>query len=283
VTPDDTVANDATITPDGRYVVFSAITPLGPPYQLFLRDRQTGTTTRLVDDVDGGMPSGPMFSAAITPDGRFIAFLSFAPDLVADDTNGRGDWFVHDRQTGVTERVSVKSDGSQSDGSGYARAAARSAISADGRYVAFEADDPALVAGDGNDDFDVFVHDRQTGATELVSRTASGLPGNALSGTPAMSADGRYVAFHSRASDLVSGDGNGTFDVFVHDRQVGTTTVASVSSGGAVGNGPSATPSLSADGQTLAFLSNASNLALDGSRRASAPTRSCATSTPARP
>ncbi|MDD3610733.1 MAG: IPTL-CTERM sorting domain-containing protein [Halothiobacillaceae bacterium] len=113
---------------------------------------------------------------------------------------------------GDTTRVSVDSSGNEGNYGGD-----ESAISADGRYVAFSSYADNLVAGDGNGSTDIFVHDRQTGTTTRVSVDSSGNEGNSYSYFPAISADGRYVAFYSYADNLVAGDGNGAADVFVHE------------------------------------------------------------------
>src|SRR5207248_3118566 len=139
--------------------------------------------------------------------------------------------FVHDRQTGATERMSVASGGTQ--GNGFS---AGLALSADGRFVAFHSTATNLVAGDTNGKTDVFVHDRQTGTTERMSVASGGTQGNGFSAGLALSADGRFVAFHSTATNLVAGDTNGKTDVFVHDRQTGTTERVSVTSDGTQGN-----------------------------------------------
>ena len=124
---------------------------------------------------------------------------------------------------GDTTRVSVASDGAQGNGYSY-----HPSISADGRYVAFESDASNLVSGDTNGARDVFVHDRQGGGTTRVSVASDGAQGNGGSAHPSISADGRYVAFQSDASNLVSGDTNGWSDIFVYDRQTGQTTRVSV-------------------------------------------------------
>src|SRR5438046_3037872 len=100
---------------------------------------------------------------------------------------------------------------------------------------------------------DVFVHDRQTGTTGRVSVDSAGTEGNGLSVNPSISADGRFVVFYSYATNLVPGDTNGTGDVFVHDRQTGTTERVSVDSAGTQGNSNSDRPSISADGRFVAF------------------------------
>jgi hypothetical protein len=152
--------------------------------------------------------------------GRFVAFLSFAANLVDDDTNGTSDVFVHDRMSGTTTRVSVNSAGAQGD----SRSDDRPAISADGRFVAFASLATNLVDDDTNGSYDVFVHDRMTGTTTRVSVNSAGAQGDGASTGPAISADGRFVAFSSFATNLVDDDTNGTSDVFVHDRITGTTS-----------------------------------------------------------
>src|SRR5207249_2543647 len=204
---------------------------------------------------DGTQGNAASAGAALSADGRFVAFHSTATNLVAGDTNGKTDVFVHDRQTGITERVSVASDGTQGN-----NASSYPALSADGRLVAFQSDATNLVAGDTNGATDVFVHDRQTGTTERVSVSSGGTEGNGFSAAPALSADGRFVAFHNTATNLVAGDTNGKTDVFVHDRQTGTTERVSVASDGTQGNGPSSGAALSADGGLVAFHGTATNL-----------------------
>jgi len=221
------------------------------------------TTVESVDSVGnpGIGSSGSDFNegdqgVALSADGAVVAFASKATRLVAGDTNGRWDVFVHDRATGVTERVSVDSSG------GEANADSRfPALSADGRIVAFESAASNLVAGDANGRSDLFVHDRATGITERVSVDSSGAQGNDASHGAALSADGRFVAFASLASNLVAGDSNGAADVFLRDRFTQVTERVSVDTGGAQANDASSErPALSADGSVVAFTSLASNL-----------------------
>ncbi|MDP2726828.1 MAG: hypothetical protein Q8P59_04735, partial [Dehalococcoidia bacterium] len=171
-----------------------------------------------------GTPAGGS-TPAISGDGRYVAFQSDATNLVPGDTNGITDVFVRDMQTGVTTRVSVASDGTQSSRCGISPA-----ISADGRYIAFASGASNLVSG--NTHGGVFVHDTQTGQTAMVSVASNGAQGNAGGGLPAISADGRYVAFGSGATNLVPGDTNGKVDVFVHDMQTGWTTRVSLACDG---------------------------------------------------
>jgi Tol biopolymer transport system component len=232
---------------------------------IFVHDRATGVTERVSVDSSGNGGSNVTGWGPISADGRFVAFLSLASDLVAGDTNGAWDVFVHDRQTGITERVSVDSAGNQANfpndrGGGPA-------ISADGRFVAFASRATNLVAGDTNGTPDVFVHDRQTGITERVNIDSSGNQSNP-SGVGALisvSADGRFVAFESGANNLVEGVTNNTGNIFVHDRQTGITERVSGSSLGNEGDNNSTGPlAISADGRFVAFPSSASNLVSGG-------------------
>jgi Tol biopolymer transport system component len=256
----------ASISGSGRYVAFSTVsTNLVPgdtnnQDDVLVRDRVSGTTTRVSVATGGAQASGVSGFPRISNDGRFVAFQSGAPDLVTGDSNGTIDVFVHDRQTTTTTRVSVSSAGTQANGASYSPS-----ISADGRYIAFYSAATNLVAGDTNNTFDVFVHDRQTGATTRVSVASNGAQGGASSSYPAISADGRYVAFHSSAVNLVAGDTNASVDVFVHDNQTGATSRASLGAGATQSNGISVNAAISANGQFVAFHSNASNLvAIDG-------------------
>ena len=155
---------------------------------------------------------------ALSADGRFVAFASAATNLVPGDTNGTATCSCATGATGTTERVSVASGGAQGNGDSY-----RPAISADGRYVAFVSDATNLVPGDTNGRADVFVRDREDGhdrAGERQRRAAARRTATAYGGL-AISADGRFVAFVSDATNLVPGDTNGRADVFVRDRQDG--------------------------------------------------------------
>jgi hypothetical protein len=165
-----------------------------------------------VDDL-GNQGNNHSLFAAISSDGRFVAFQSLASDLVVGDTNIATDVFLHDRQTGLTERVSLADDGSQALNGSYVPD-----VSGDGRHVAFYSDASNLVAGDTNGKRDVFVRDRVAGATDRVSVSGAGTQGNGESSHPSLAADGRFAAFQSLANNLVTGDTNGAWDIFVRDR-----------------------------------------------------------------
>ena len=218
-----------------------------PPFERIL---DVAATT----DLGTAYPIPPALSA----DGRFVAFASRSDALVPGDTNGAVDVFLYDRRTGVTTRVSVGPSGAEATG---LRGSADPAISADGRFVAFSSGAPDLVAGDTNGADDVFVRDVAAGVTTRVSVASSGAQGLQYSARPSLSADGRFVAFESRASNLATRDVNVGSDVFVHDRVTGATVCASVDPAGATGDAPSMAPGLSADGRFVAFASDARNLA----------------------
>jgi hypothetical protein len=252
------------ISADGRYVAFYSeadnlvSNDTNDSFDIFVHDRQTGQTSRASvasNGVQGNMSSQLV---SISEDGRYVAFFSNAGNLVSGDDNYEADIFVRDRQAGQTSRVSVASDGTQANGLSWA-----SSISADGRFVAFESEADNLVSGDTNAAQDIFVHDRQTGQTARVSVASDGAQANGISSWPSISADGRYIAFESQASNLVSGDTNATVDIFVHDQATGQTTRVSVAWDGRQATSLSASgtaSSLSGDGRYAAFYSYASNL-----------------------
>jgi hypothetical protein len=249
------------ISADGRYVAFRSQASnlvsgdTNGVLDEFVYDRQSGTVERVSVDSAGAQANGASGGISISADGRYVAFLSNASNLVSGDTNGNWDVFVYDRGTGTTQRVSVSSTGTQGNGDcDYPQ------ISDDGRYVAFRSAASNLVQGDTNGVADIFVHDLQTGATERVSVDTGGAQANGESLGPTISGDGRFVAFRSAASNLVPGDTNGVSDVFLHDTQAATTARISVASDGAQGNGDSYGPAISSDGGFVAYRSAASNL-----------------------
>ncbi len=212
---------------------------------------------------DGSTANGASFVSAVSADGSVVAYASDATNLVADDQNGMTDVFVYARRTGTTERVSVGGDGRGGDG-----LSAGVALSGDGRFVAFASVASNLVPGDSNGVADVFVRDRELGTTERVSVGAAGAQADGTSfGHVSISADGRFVAFRSFAANLVADDTNGATDVFVRDRQADTTERVSVGVHGQ-GAGMSFWPSLSADGDSVAFASAADNLVPNDQNRA---------------
>lgn len=264
------------ISADGRFVAFSSdATNLvkgdtNGYADAFVHDRVTGKTTRVSVRSNGneGDDYSSYYSLAMTADGRFVTFDSGSTNLVGGDTNGVYDIFVHDRTTGKTTRVSLRSNGDEGDGDSYENAD----LSSSARFVTFSSDATNLVNGDTNGYTDVFVHDRQSGKTTRVSVRSNGNQANDASGFGTggyydtmlrMSADGRYVAFASNASNLVTGDTNGYMDVFVHDRTTGKTRRISVRSNGNEGNNGSGEygVAMTRDGHFVGYASYATNLA----------------------
>jgi Tol biopolymer transport system component len=307
-------SNDASylraISDDGRFVVFSSYASnlvAGDTAgcsngasltcsDVFVRDLISGETTRASLGSGGKQANGNSGEAAISANGRFVAFSSYASNLVAGDTNKcvkkypKGisasasryecaDVFVRDRATSKIELVSVSSRATQANGDSGLRGLA---ISGNGRYVAFASEASNLVAAAGArctearlarvTCSDVFVRDRVTGETTRVSVGNGGEQANGASYEPSISADGRFVAFTSEASNLVVGDTNscprlGCPDVFVRDRAIGKTTRVSLSSDGKRLSGPSFEPSISADGRYVVF---AATLVVDGAKTCAA-------------
>lgn len=254
---------DPAISADGRYVVFSSLADNldsddgNQTYDVFRHDTFLHQTWMVSLNSTGFQGNQKSISPTISADGRYVAFLSWATNLVPTDTNQVADVFVYDIELGNIERVSVNNNGEESQ----AAAEGRPAISASGRFIAFTSAAGDLVAGDDNGVADVFVHDRTTGLTRRVSTGPGGTNGDGPSWAPAISANGSTIAFVSTATNLVAGDDNNLPDVFIHDLATQTTERVSLSSTGQQANGASYDPSLSADGSRAAFWSLASNLA----------------------
>jgi len=191
---------------------------------------------------------------SISADGRFVVFVSWASNLVPDDTNGAADIFVRDRQTGTLERVNVTSSGAQSNHTSW-----RPVISADGRHVVYQTNSTNVAPNNPDASFILVLRDRTFGTTQLVTVDRTGT--HARPGADAsISADGRYVAFASAASDLVDGDTNGVQDIFVRDMHEQRTERVSLSSQGTQANCHQWSTSISASGRYVAFNSCADSL-----------------------
>ena len=262
---DDGSGVGTAVSADGRYVAFDSEAanlvrgdkPGG--WDVFVRDRLAGTTTRVSVDSAGRPGNEDSENPAITPDGRFVVFDSDASNLVKNDRNGDQDAFLHDRITGVTTRISLGNGGTEGEGQSFINHNVPP-ISADGRFVAFSSAAANLVPSDTNGHLDVFLRDLHTGMTTIVSRGAGDVQGNGDSFSAAISADGRFIAYGSFASNLVPGDANGVRDVLLYDRVTTETSLISVGTGGVEGNGASFNGSLSGDGRFAAFFSDATNL-----------------------
>jgi len=296
------------ISGGGRFVVFASaatnLAPGGTPLTgIYRKDLRTGAIV-VVDRAPGGAAAdSSSFEPAVSADGRYVAYESYAGNLVPGDTNGVTDVFLADLRRGTTARVSVHPGGGQSAADSH-----HASISADGRRVAFEttealvpsdhddvsdvyvsdvrsgrlqrvgpgttaqlaadgcsvvfASDAALVPGDTDGRSDVYVRDLTRRVTTRVSVAGDGTPADLPSLHASISGDGRYVAFDSAATNLVPGDGNQAWDVFVRDLRRGRTVRVDVSSNGDEAEPFSfnVDPWISANGRTVAFESTAENL-----------------------
>ncbi len=263
VNPDGNSGDNASFSPsisaNGRFVVFSSladnlvIADTNATSDVFLFDRNTNQVTRVSVDSAGHQANGTSgFSAppSASRDARVTAFATQATNL---DNTPLGGVFVRDRLLHSTARVSVSSAGLASVGNWPS-------LSANARFVAFDSYASDLVEEDTNRTSDVFVHDRQTGATVCITRAPDGQPGNGPSFSPSTSATGRFVAFGSNATNLVPADTNGVTDGFVHDLHSGLTTRITVDSLGNQANAASSPTVIDATGRLLAFESLASTL-----------------------
>lgn len=302
-------SSDASLSADGSFVAFtSEATDLvagdrGVFADVFVRDMATGGVQRISGNFLGGEANGSSVRSSLSGDGRWVVFESLASNILSTPTP-LPSIFLHDRSTHTTRLIApgarspvISGDGSsvaferssrvlvvdvatgaedevcrRSNGSVADVDCSSPSISSDGRFVAFESAVADFVDDDSNEDVDVFVRDRQLGVTERVSVGVRAEQANAASIEPAISADGRFVAFTSFANNLIPGDTNGATDVFIRDRRLGVTELASVVSSGIQGNHFSRNPSLSADGRFVAFESRAdSNLVQDADTPSSCP------------
>lgn len=255
------VAFNPSVSADGRYVVFDSNADLVPEkmsshYDIFLRDRTLGITTRISVDSSGNEANGSSSNAVISADGNFVAFQSNASNLVAGDTNGQGDIFVKNLTTGAVERVSVATGGAQA----MLWGSTEPSISGDGRYVVFSSPADDLVAGDMNSQTDIFLRDRQTGTTTRINLGPANVESDGESSSPVISDDGTTVAFRSFATTLISPAASGNAHIFVRDLTTGTNSLASKSTAGAEADFDCNFPDLSSDGRYVVFESLASNL-----------------------
>lgn len=214
-----------------------------------------GETERVSLHSNGSQGNADSNRPDLSADGRYVAFASAADNLVDNDNNGKQDIFVHDRQTGITQRVSIRTGGEEANDNSFAPA-----ISADGNIVVFYSRASNLVNEANNGHTDIFAHNRQSGETTLVSIVLGGTA-NGDSRDPAVSADGRYVAFASSASNLVGNDNNFRDDIFRWDRLALVMERISVDNSGVEANGSNHSPAISGNGQHIVFVSSANNLA----------------------
>jgi Tol biopolymer transport system component len=224
---------------------------------IFLLDRESGEMS-LVSRPAAGQSNGNSDTPVLSADGRRVAFVSFASNLVPGDHNGTADVFVYDREAESLALVSCAADGTPGNG-----AAGDPSVSANGRYIAFESSADNLVAGDSNGSRDIFRRDTQTGEVLRVSVATGGGEADGSSGDPSISADGSLVAFHSLATNLVAGDLNAKGDIFAHNAINDETELISRTDTGAQGLQHSEHPAVSADGRWVVYDSTSANLVSD--------------------
>ncbi len=247
------------VSGNGRYVAFTSLATnllVGTTTRganAFLFDRVTAATS-LVSRAMAADANGESNVVSISNDGQRVAFYSRASNLVPGDTNGTLDAFLYDAQKGISP-LSVSSAGAFGNGDTI-----DVELSVDGAFAAFDSLATNLVTGDTNARRDVFVRDIAAETTVRVSVSSTGAEGDGVSAVPSLSADGRYVAFLSFATNLVAGDTNGFADIFVRDRTAGITKRVNLGIGGAQANENSENPKLSADGRYVLYVSRSSNL-----------------------
>lgn len=254
------------ITPSGRYIAFSSLAAnlvdgdTNGQADIFIKDRETGATSRLNTGGDGVQSNGGAANPVLSADGRFVAFETSATNLrTGGDNNSAWDIYLKDSSTNQTELISVAFDGSLATGESRAPS-----ISSDGRFVAFESDANTVVTPDTTGYTDIFVRDRQNGATVRVSTNAGGTPANGNSRAPSISSDGRYVAFSSVASNLAGTNSSFHSKIYVKDIQTGAIIRLSNNIAGALPDNHSYETDISDFGDYVAFHSDATNLITPG-------------------
>ncbi|MEO0325479.1 MAG: hypothetical protein AAF447_21155, partial [Myxococcota bacterium] len=253
---------DYAVSEDGRYVVFSSPATnivagdTNGAGDVFLRDTSLGTIELISQDTGGTLGNGASYQPTVSSNGRYVAFLSAATNLVAGDANGATDVFVRDRSTQTTTRLSVDTGGGDPDG-----ASQYPWISANGRYVSFTSSATDLVASDTNGVDDIFLADQTTGSIERLSVSSMGVQADLGSLRSSISSTGRYIAFASSATNLVTGDTLGKIDIFLRDTALDT-TIRLTDSGvdGLEPNNSSIWPYIDSTGTYVLYRSAATNL-----------------------
>ena len=259
------------LSDDGRYVVFLTGADnlvsgdMNMSYDVLMQDNVTGAITQIDLSSGGSENSGNcQANMSMSADARYVAFACLSSNLAPGVSAFNTQIFVRDTQNSTTTLISADGAGSQGNGD-----SGNASISGDGRFVAFDSMSGTFSPLDMNGTGDVYVRDTVLGTLTLVSANGAGHAANAQSNAPAISENGRFIAYASDATDLTT-DTNGARDVFVYDMLAGTTTLVSVDSSGVQGNGYSSYPAISGDGRYIVYLSNASNLSADDTNGASA-------------
>ncbi len=259
------------LSSDGRFVLITSwANNLGPRDEndlrdVYLYDAQTEEFTLVSASLAGQAGSGSSLGRDITPDGRYVVYSSSSSDLTNDDDNGAWDVFIWDRTTGHNERISMGPGDQQKS----PIAGNHAHVSSDGRYVSFHSQSDALMSGDENGSFDIFIADRTRASTRRLSASHLGGETNGNAFVLGMSDDGRFLSSYAGASNLVADDENGENDVFLFDQILGTTMRINVDRDGGEAESGSNTATLSANGRFIGFDSSATRLTgqFDGIRQ----------------
>ncbi|MDH5359007.1 MAG: PKD domain-containing protein [Gammaproteobacteria bacterium] len=248
------------VSADGRYVSFETMGPLlsgssAGVFQIYRRDRSNGETHLVSGSSSGVAGNAHSSRSSISADGRYVLFYSRANNLVSGDSNGVHDVFLKDMQTGTLEVISTNSSGIPGNGDSF-----EAAMSSDARFVAFTSMATNLIDSSITRQRHVYLRDRQNGTTRLVSKTSSGVLANQPAFSPALSDDGRYIVYYSKASNLAAGVSGSTIQILLYDATSGNNVLLSKNANGTEGNDLSYSPSISADGNLIAFTSFANNL-----------------------
>lgn len=238
------------ISGDGRFVTFTSMGSGLSSSQIFLRDRFLNITRMISLNNNGDLAGGDCSDSTMSGDGRFVAFTSWASNLVTGDSNGLGDVFIRDLILNTTKLVSVSANGQQGNVESYSPS-----ISFNGQFIAFASSANNLVNNDNNDIQDIFVKDLVSGVIKIVSLNSRGEQANRYSSAPSISNDGSRVVFSSRADNLVAGDNNNQRDVFVRDLVYNITKRVSESSLGEEVLMESSNPVISGNGRYVVFES----------------------------
>lgn len=265
-------AQNLAMTPDGRFVAYVSNATNSTTNTTAVRvwDAQSGASVLISGNLTNGVLAGSLSDSAFLDEaGRFVAFISTAPDLVTNGLQGDFHLYRRDLETGSTILVNVETNGMGS----LLDPATTPAMSGDGSLLGFDSLDASLVPLDHNRAYDVFLGDPAHQTTELVSASDPALPcvtgdGPSALSTWSLSYDASRIAFWSEADDLVPNDTNGVRDVYVRDSQSGTNWLVSLNTNGVAADGLSTDPAISADGRFVAFTSVADDLVGGDTNRA---------------
>lgn len=256
------ISRAASISDDGRYVSFESFAPLVAGtklggYKIYRRDRQNGRTELVSSNSSNQPASGMSMRSSISADGRYVLFYSWGSNLIAGDNNKSVDVFLKDMQSGSVERISVSTTGVAGNGDSF-----EASMSPDTRYVTFTSMSTNLTGSTIPRQRHVYIRDRQTGTTTMVTRAANGALANQASFAPEISDDGRYVVYYSLVSNLVAGTSGSKTQILLFDKSTSTTRLISRPTArvSVEGNDTSYSATISGDGRYIAFTSYASNL-----------------------